>query len=567
MDRRFHNSIFPPRWTRRRFIQGVALGGVAASSRFSAFAEDRGASALEGTHFDLDIGAMPVNFTGTPRIATVVNGLLPGPLLRWREGDTITLRVRNTLRERSSIHWHGLTIPAAMDGVPGLSFSGIAPGETFTYRFTVNQAGTYWYHSHSRFQEQIGLYGSIIVTPRDGERHPADRDHVIVLSDWTDADPEHIYATLKKQSNAYNFGKPTLGDFFRDARDDGIASALDRRRMWNTMRMDPSDLADVSGAVYTFLMNGATPNANWTGLFSRGERVKLRFVNAASMTFFDVRIPGLQMTVVAADGQDIEPISIDEFRIAPAETYDVVVEPKDDRAYAIFAQAMDRSAYACGTLTPHADLRAETPSMDARPLLSMSDMMGDMRAPMPSMKGMEGHCGAGMNDAKAAVIPNRGIDMAVPTPRTNLDDPGIGLRDNGRRVLTYSDLHTIGAPISADTQREFVLHLTGHMERYVWSFDGQRFSEAEPLRINYGERVRITLINDTMMTHPIHLHGMWSELESPDGEFQVRKHTLIVQPAQKISYRVCANALGRWAYHCHLLYHMEAGMFREVVVA
>jgi CopA family copper-resistance protein len=556
----FHNYHF----SRRRFVQGLALGGVAAGIGLRATASAT-RTELSGTEFDLQIDAMPVNLTGETRSAVVVNGSLPGPLLRWRQGDIVTLRVRNTLRERTSIHWHGMILPADMDGVPGLSFSGIAPGETYTYRFKVNQAGTYWYHSHSRFQEQIGLYGPIVIEPRAGERHRVDRDHVILLSDWTDHDPEQIYATLKKRSNSYNFGRATLGDFARDARADGIGSAIDQRRMWNTMRMDPSDLADVSGAVYTYLMNGATPIGNWTASFARGERVKLRFVNGASMTFFDVRVPGLKMTVVAADGQDIEPVSIDEFRIAPAETYDVIVEPQDDCAYTIFAQAMDRSGYARGTLAPRADMTAQIPAMDPRPVLSMPDMMGDMGGGHHAMKGMEGSCGAAMKNSPIAT--GRGVDMIVPTPRTNLDDPGIGLRDSDRRVLNYSDLRSLANPISPDTQRDIELHVTGHMDRYIWSFDGKKFSDAEPLRLKHGERVRITLINDTMMTHPIHLHGMWSELETPDGNFQVRKHTLIVQPAQKISYRVSADAIGRWAYHCHLLYHMEAGMFREVVVA
>ncbi|HJT98356.1 MAG TPA: copper resistance system multicopper oxidase, partial [Rhodanobacteraceae bacterium] len=445
------------------------------------------------------------------------------------------------------------------------------------------QSGTYWYHSHSRFQEQTGLYGPIVIEPRGGERFPADREHVVLLSDWTDADPERIYATLKKQSNYYNFGKPTAGDFLRDASASGIRRALAVRRMWNAMRMDPTDLADVSATAYTYLMNGAPPARNWTALFARGERVKLRFINGASMTFFDVRIPGLSLRVVAADGQDVDPISVDEFRIAPAETCDVIVTPDEDRAYTIFAQSMDRSGYARGTLAPREDLAADVPALDPRRPLSMRDMMGN--ASHASMSGMthapppeatdRAAAGRAMHrDAvsgesaahHASAEYGPGVDMRVDAPRTNLDDPGVGLRDNGRRVLTYADLRTLGAPISPDTQREIELHLTGHMERYVWSFDGEKFSGAEPLRLAHGERVRFVLVNDTMMTHPIHLHGMWSELETPDGDFLARKHTIVVQPAQKVSYRVSADALGRWAYHCHLLYHMEAGMFREVVV-
>jgi CopA family copper-resistance protein len=573
----FHDANACFSASRRRFVQGVACAGVAGSLGFARrlFAADAANRAiLSGREFDLTIGEMPVDFTGATRSATVVNGQLPAPLLRWRQGDTVTLRVRNALPVRSSIHWHGIILPADMDGVPGLSFMGIAPGETYTYRFTVNQAGTYWYHSHSRFQEQIGLYGPIVIEPRGGERFPTDREHVVLLSDWTDADPERIYATLKKQANYYNYGKQTAGDFLRDVSDEGVKAALASRRMWNTMRMDPSDLADVSAAAYTYLMNGVPPARNWTALFARGERVKLRFVNGASMTFFDVRIPGLSMKVVAADGQDIEPVSVDEFRIGPAETYDVIVQPSDDRAFTIFAQAMDRSGYARGTLAPRESVEAEVPPLDPRPLLTMRDMMGEMaHGSMESMPGMDHGSMGGMdhgdaNQARhAAAEFGPGVDMHVDTPRTNLDDPGVGLRDNGRRVLTYADVRTIGGPISPDASREIELHLTGHMERYVWSFNGQKFSDAQPLRLSHGERVRFVLVNDTMMTHPIHLHGMWSELETPEGEFLARKHTLVVQPAQKVSYRVSADAIGRWAYHCHLLYHMEAGMFREVVVA
>jgi len=573
--------------SRRRFVEGLTLGGLAASVGLLGSTTARaGQSAapqvpvLSGTEFDLSIGEARVNFTGAVRTATIVNGSLPAPTLRWREGDTITLRVRNTLPTTSSIHWHGIVLPADMDGVPGLSFMGIPPGGSYTYRFKVNQSGTYWYHSHSRFQEQTGLYGAVVIEPRR-PRFKADREHVILLSDWSDTDPERIYANLKKRSDYYNFGKSTLGDFARDARTRGLDAALDERRMWNQMRMDASDLADVSGHAYTYLMNGATPAANWTGLFTRGEMVRLRFVNGSSMTFFDVRIPGLKLGVVAIDGQDVEPVGVDEFRLGPAEVCDVLVAPSDDRAYTIFAQAMDRSGYARGTLAPRAGIVAEIPPLDPRPRLSMRDMMGEMQMDMPMdhsmhgmdhaampMKGSEGSCGAGMMAAKAPPLrTGPGVDMTVATPRKNLDDPGIGLRDNGRRVLSYADLKALDAPISVDTQREITLHLSGHMQRYVWSFDGKKYSQSEPIRLKHGERVRFTLVNDTMMMHPIHLHGMWSELETAQGDFLARKHTVVVQPAQQLSYRVNADAIGRWAFHCHLLYHMEAGMFREVVVA
>jgi CopA family copper-resistance protein len=564
----------------------AAAGSTAASNASNS--DDAGAT-LSGTEFNLEIGALPVNFTGQPGMATIVNGRLPAPLLRWREGDAITLRVSNRLSAPSSIHWHGIILPADMDGVPGLSFGGIEPGETYVYRFKVNQSGTYWYHSHSRFQEQTGLYGPIVVEPRRGERHRADREHVVLLSEWTDLDPEHIYRTLKRQSNYFNFNRHTVGDFVNDVRRQGLNPTIADRQMWGQMRMDPTDLADVSGHAYTYLLNGSTPAGNWTGLFRRGERVRLRIINGSSMSIFDVRIPGLKLTVVATDGQDVEPVTVDEFRIGTAEVYDVIVEPKDDRAYTIFAQSLDRTGYARGTLAPQPGMQAEVPALDPRPLLTLMDMgmsMGHDMGNMPgmsmghdrgSMQGMDhgamGHGGGPEGDAMNAApdhVPAEygpNVDSIALQPQSRLDDPGVGLRDNGRRVLTYADLHTLGGPIDhRPAGRDIELHLTGHMERFVWSFSGRKFSESEPLRFNHGERLRLVLVNDSMMHHPIHLHGMWSEVESEKGEFLVRKHTIIVQPGQRLAYWVTADALGRWAYHCHLLYHMEAGMFREVHV-
>ncbi len=341
------------RISRRRFVQALSGGALSVAGARAPLFAAAPRTVLSGTQFDLEVASVAVNFTGQARLATAVNGQIPAPLLLWRQGDLIRVRVRNRLAVRTSIHWHGVLVPAAMDGVPGLSFDGIAPGTTFTYQFRAAQAGTYWYHSHSRFQEQTGLYGPIIIAPPNGERHVVARDYTVLLSDWTDQDPEHLYATLKRDSEYFNFSRRTLGDFVHDARAHGLRATLAERRMWGAARMDPTDLADVSGYTYTYLMNGVTPAGNWSGEFRRGERVKLRFINGSSMSFFDVRIPALAMTVVAADGQDVEPVSVDEFRIGAGEVYDVIVQPADE-PYTIFAQSMDRSGFACGTLTPRA---------------------------------------------------------------------------------------------------------------------------------------------------------------------------------------------------------------------
>jgi CopA family copper-resistance protein len=458
-----------------------------------------------------------------------------------------------------------------MDGVPGLSFPGIAPGETFSYRFPVKQNGTYWYHSHSGMQEQLGLYGALVIEPREAESVVADRDHVVILSDWTDENPYRVFSNLKKQPDYYNFHQRTVADFFRDVRRSGLGATLADRRLWADMRMNPADLADVSGYAYTYLMNGEAPAGNWTGLFRPGERVRLRFINAGMMTMFDVRIPGLRMTIVAADGQPVEPVTVDEFRIGNAECYDVLVTPDGNQAYTIFAQSMDRTGFARGTLAPDMGMSAAVPAPDARVLLTMADMghgqSGD------DMAGHEGHAMPAAGDAApalqhAATEFGPGVDMRATSPSSRLDDPGIGLRDNGRRVLTYADLTSRGPdPDGREPLRTIELHLTGNMERYIWSFNGLKMSEAGPIRLTLGERVRFVLVNDTMMDHPIHLHGMWSDLEDEEGRFKVRKHTLIVQAGHRLSYRVTADAPGSWAYHCHLLLHMVSGMFRTVIVA
>jgi len=397
-----------------------------------------------------------------------------------------------------------------------------------------------------------------VIEPRAPARQRTERDYTILLSDWSDSDPEHLYATLKRQSDYYNHGQRTVADFLGEVRSKSWSTAASDWSMWGRMRMDPSDLVDVSGAAYSYLMNGAPPAGNWTAQFSPGESVRLRFINGSAMSFFDTRIPGLDLTVVAADGQDIEPVTVEEFRLAPGEVLDVIVRPRSGDAYTIFAQSMDRSGFARGTLSPRAGLSAQVPALDARPLLAMTDMGMGM-----NMTGMN----MTMANMPRPASYGPGADMVVDMPRTDLDDPGVGLRQNGRRILTYADLHTTGGALDPrDASREIELHLTGHMERFMWSFNGEKFSQSAPLQLTYGERVRFVLINDTMMTHPIHLHGQWSEVMAQDGRFQVRKHTVVVQPAQRLSYLVTAGAPGRWAYHCHLTYHMAAGMFREVRV-
>ncbi|MEH6389187.1 MAG: copper resistance system multicopper oxidase [Pseudomonas profundi] len=594
--------------SRRTFVKGLVATGLAGGlglwrSPVWALTSPGQPTVLTGTEFDLVIGETPVNITGKPRTAMTINGTIPGPLLRWREGDTVTLRVANRLSEDTSIHWHGIILPANMDGVPGLSFHGIAPDGMYEYRFQVNQNGTYWYHSHSGFQEQAGVYGPLVIDPKAPEPFDYDRDYVVMLTDWTDESSEAVMAKLKKQSDYYNFNQRTLGDFIDDVRHDGLSATLADRTMWAQMKMSPTDLADISGYTYTYLMNGQAPNGNWTGVFRPGEKLRLRFINGSAMSYFDVRIPGLKMTVVAADGLHVNPVSVDEFRIAVAETYDVIVEPEDEQAYTIFAQSMDRTGFARGTLAVREGLSAPVPETDPRPELSMQDMGMDHG----SMAGMDhgavqptaekdhsqmdhgsmshgdmvhsqsstmDHVAGGANETMgtmrqhpASEEGNPLVDMQTMMPTHKLDDPGLGLRDNGRRTLTYGDLRsTFPDPDGREPSRTIELHLTGHMERFSWSFDGVEFSDAEPLRLTYGERVRITLVNDTMMTHPIHLHGMWSDLEDENGHFMVRKHTIDMPPGSRRSYRVTADALGRWAYHCHLLFHMEMGMFREVRV-
>ncbi len=554
-------SLLKPTMSRRQFVQGVASAAALASTGLlgkTAHAGATQASELRGTEIDLEIATMEVNYTGKPRLATVVNGQLPGPVLRLKEGDTVTIRVTNKLDAMTSIHWHGLILEPEMDGVPGISFPGIAPGETFVYRFKLVQHGTYWYHAHT-LHEQTGVYGTLIIEPKDSRGEPSvDRDYPVVLSDWTDEDPLDVFLNLKKMGGYYNYQQLTAGDFFDDVARLGFRGAFAKRKLWNETRMSQTDFSDVSAATYTYLLNGQSPVGNWSGLARRGERVRLRFIGAATASFFDVRIPGLKLTVISTDGIRVQPVEVDEFRIGPGETYDVIVEIPDDSPYTIFAQSMDRSGYARGTLTPRQGLSAPVPSMDPPYRLEMVDMMGNMMN-TDSQRVKVRHARSEYGPA---------VDMRVNNPRTNLDDPGPGLRDNGRRVLTYADLKSL-EPIPDDREptQEIELHLTGNMERFIWSIDGLKLNEAKPLHFRKDERIRVILHNDSTMSHPMHLHGMWSDLESPDGGHQVRKHTISVQPAQRVSMLVTADAEGRWAFHCHLLYHMAAGMFREVVVA
>lgn len=574
--------------TRRRFLHLSSAAGLSAALAPS-WSRAQGLAAVgPQTEFDLRIAETPFAVGGRSAVATTINGGVPGPLLRWREGDTVALRVANALSADTSLHWHGILLPNPMDGVPGVTFPGIAPGETFEYRFPVRQSGTYWYHSHSGFQEQTGVYGPIVIDPAGPVPVAYDREHVIMLSDWSFMAPERIFGVLKKQSDYFNFRKPTLF---------GREDAADRA-MWARMRMNPADLADVNGSTYTFLMNGQAPEANWTGLFAPGERVRLRFINASAMTIFDVRIPGLPMAVVAADGIDVKPVETDEFRISAAETYDVIVTPGDG-AYTLFAETLDRSGFARGTLAPAMGMAAAVPAPRPRPLRAMADMgHGDhgaaghsahqatpaaasdaMDHSMMDHAGMD-HSAMGRSAAPAAVVaaefqpqthPHRmgpGVDAVPDMTANRLHEPGIGVGADGWRVLTYAQLERAAPNTDARApEREIELHLTGNMERFVWGFDGERFIDVHaPIQWRLGERLRLTLVNDSMMEHPIHLHGMFMELENGAANRPL-KHTVNVKPAERLSLLITADEPGDWAFHCHLLYHMEAGMMRVVRVA
>ncbi len=537
-----------PSISRRRFLGDAAL--VALTLPLPGWAMSRQADPADGARnlFDLDIAPTPIKIAGRAAPAIGINGTVPGPLLRFKEGQAVTINVRNSLTVDSSIHWHGLLLPTDMDGVPGISFDGIAADQTFRYHFDVRQNGTYWYHSHSGLQEQSGVYGPIIIDPAGTDPVEYDREFVILLSDWTFEDPHDVLANLKKSDSYYSAHRLTTG------------TSLPDRSMWSRMRMSPTDIADVSGLAYTFLLNGLDAGANWTGIFSPGEKVRLRIINGSAMTFFNIRIPELEMTVVQADGQDVAPLVTDELQIGVAETYDVVVIPRD-RAYTFMAEATDRSGFVRGTLAPRPGMVAVVPALRAAPLLTMADMGMDHG-------GMNGHEGHAATPAKHKHRLGPGVAGVAEFPLSRLDDPGTGLTDVGHRTLRYSDLRSLAPNTDArQPGRQIEIHLTGNMHRYMWSFDGLKFSEVSgPILFQHGERLRLVLVNDTMMPHPIHLHGMFMELVNGNGEFNPRKHTVVVKPAERLSLDITADEPGHWAFHCHLLYHMHAGMMHSVRV-
>lgn len=586
---------------RRRFLRSattvsavLAMEALMPSwARSAQIAQKNRAPSGSPQVYDLAIREQAFHIAGGVGNAMTINGSIPGPLLEWREGHDVVLNVTNYLREDTSIHWHGILLPFEMDGVPGVSFRGIAPGETFQYRFPVKQSGTYWYHSHSGLQEQSGVYGPLVIHGSEPEPEMVDRDYVVMLSDWTFEDPHNVMSKLKKMSDYYNFQQFTLIEKFGNA-EMPSGEAWSKKLAWDRMRMMPTDIADVTGATYTYLMNGLHPEGNWTGLFTPGERIRLRFINGSAMTYFNVRIPGLAMTVIAADGQYVKPVETDEFQIGVAETYDVIVEPKNSNAYTIMAESMDRSGFAAGTLATRAGMRAAIPELRERPLLSMVDMGMDMGMDMDigmDTGGMRTHQGhqlleegskkdmsvMQMSDAPVGpVVARHGPDTHGPgnlsvaeVQRNRLGEPGTGLSAVSHRVLVYNDLRRFHSDFDdRPPAREIELHLTGHMERYMWSFDGEQFHEVDgPIEFSYGERLRLTLVNDTMMNHPIHLHGMWMELENGHGQDIPRKHTINLMPAARVSALISADARGRWAFHCHLLYHMDMGMFRVVRVS
>lgn len=530
-------------------------------------------SVTQADVYRLSISEKAINLIGETQQAVLADEALPAPTLHWREGEDVTLQVTNLLKESTSIHWHGIILPYRMDGVPGISFDGIAPGQTFTYQFTVKQSGTYWYHGHSGMQEQQGLFGALVIAPQQ-EQQTVDRDYVVMLSDWPRADPARTMARLKKQSDYYNFQQRTVGDFFADIQRLGFWETVSDRLAWGEMRMEPTDLADVTGANYRFLINGQTPESKPLYLFTPGEKVRLRFINASAMTHFDVRLPELKMTVIAADGQPVEPVDVAEFRIAVAETYDVLVQPQTEQAYNIFAEAMDRSGYASATLTPRADLQATLPTMRPMTLLTLEDMGGAHAGHAVHQASINEPSDAHTEHSakpESTTTEHASHHHAAVETTPNLHAGHVMPRENtgdAVKPLSYSQLiatqpnHALMGP----PDREITLRLTGNMQRYIWSFDDTKYADAEPIRVKFGERIRFTYVNETMMNHPIHIHGLWQYLDNGNGMYNPKKHVINVKPGQTVSVDVPADAEGEWAFHCHLLYHMDTGMFRKLIV-
>ncbi len=571
----------------RRFLLGAGLtAGASLLARRPAWAMSgtRGLTTLHGPEARLVIDHAHIRIDGKARHAAAINGTVPGPLLRLREGQTVRLAVENRLREDTSIHWHGLLVPFQMDGVPGVSFPGIRPGETFTYEFPLTHAGTYWYHSHSGLQEAEGCYAPLVIDPAGADPVQADREHVIVLSDHGDLHPHLIFRKLKQQGGIFNRQRQTIAGLLA-----GEDQTLAERLEWGAMRMDPTDISDVTGAVMSFLVNGHGPADNWTGLFTPGERVRLRIINAAAQMIFNVRIPGLKLTVVQADGQDVRPVTVDEFQIGNAETYDVIVQPTEDRAYAFVAETVDRDGRALATLAPRIGMSAPPPSPRRRPLATMKDMGMDhsahmaapteappaapgMAEPKPRGSDLMGNMGGmemSMRDGDFApqVDMGPGVQMITAMPMDRTGEAGQGLEAVGHRVLVYRDLAALQPnPDQRPPARALDIRLTGNMERFMWGFDGRRFADnPPPYSFRHGERVRINLINDTMMAHPIHMHGHFFELASGPVGHMPRKHTVIVAPAGQVSLDVTMEE-GDWAFHCHMIYHMHAGMFQVLKV-
>ncbi|RYE03134.1 MAG: copper resistance system multicopper oxidase [Sphingomonadales bacterium] len=606
---------------RRRVLRGATLagGGLALAGWMPAWARSVSAGivrplpTVSGEDIRLRIAHQMMIIDGRESHAIGINGTVPAPLIRLREGQTVRLHVENALDEDSSIHWHGLILPFHMDGVPGVSFPGIKPRSTFTYEFPIVQSGTYWYHSHSGLQEQLGHYGPIVIDPKGEDPIASDREHVIVLSDHSAMHPHIIFNKLKQQGGYFNLQKQTLA---------GLLAGRDQpakdRRAWGAMRMDPTDISDVTASAYTYLVNGHGPRDNWTGLFKPGERVRLRIINASAMTTFNFRIPGLRLTVVQADGLPVRPVVVDEIQIAVAETYDVIVEPSDDRAYTLVGESVDRSGMGRATLAPRPGMAAAVPPLRPRPLADMKDMgMGDMGGmnhgpgvsggamqgmdhaamgsaapadPCPPEHAAMGHCTPGpgatagqagtdhgstgmkhsMRDFSAApeVKKTPTVQTISPMPADRMGEPGQGLEGVGHKVLVYTDLMAVERnPDVRAPDRALRIHLTGNMERYMWAFDGEKLSEVKkPIPFLKDERVRVTLVNDTMMGHPIHLHGHFFELVTGHGEYAPRKHTIQVQPGGTATFDVTTDAVGDWAFHCHMLYHMHAGMMQVVSV-